>query len=204
MSEPGALIVFAREPRVGEVKTRLALDLGAARAAEIYSGLLTRTLRLAEASRFGVCYLFAASSGETAYFKRRLDRERWRVRTQCRGDIGQRMYAAIEVVLEEHDFAVLIGSDVADSEVADLDLAWDTLAQPRSGVVMGPSADGGYWLIGLREAHAVIFEDIAWSTPAVLAATLARLAALGIDAISLTPRNDVDDVDDLRFLLAAE
>jgi hypothetical protein len=192
--------VFAREPRAGAVKTRLAADLGGAAAAQIYADLLARALQIAETSQFAQCYLFAADPVEIDYFEGRLNPRRWRVRAQCGGDIGRRMHNALAAVLGEHEFSVLIGSDVADCTRADLDLAWATLACGRARAVIGPSADDGYWLIGLTEAHREVFRDIAWSTAAVLAATQSRLAALGLEVVNLTPRHDVDDVGDLCFM----
>jgi len=196
----GALIVFAREPRPGTVKTRLAARLGTKAAAEVYAKLLARALRLAEESQFPQRYLFAAEPEEIEYFDHRLDAAQWRVRAQCRGDIGQRMYDAFESVLQEHEFAVLIGSDVADCTVADLDRAWAALARTPESVVIGPSVDGGYWLIGLGETHRSIFDGIPWSTIHVLARTQDRTAALGLDVVTLSARHDIDEIEDLQYL----
>lgn len=200
MSHAGALIVFARAPRAGAVKTRLAATLGAAEAAAVYARLLSRALRFAEDSRFAWRYLFAADTAEIGYFENRLDPERWRVRAQCGGDIGRRMHHAFAAILHDHQFAVLVGSDVADCTVADLDRAWAILARDQAPVVIGPSADGGYWLIGLRKANRLVFDDIPWSTSKVLAATHARIVESGLGVVSLAPRHDVDEYDDLRFL----
>ena len=195
-----ALVVFAREPRAGAVKMRLAAGLGAVEAARVYADLLSRTLQLAAASRFTRCYLFAADPSAIDYFEDRLAAGRWRIRGQCRGDIGQRMHDAMEVVLRECAFCALIGCDVADCTQADLTLTWELLAHRRASAVIGPSIDGGYWLIGLVEAHREVFDDIAWGTSRVLVATRARMTALGLEVVSLEPRHDIDEVEDLRFL----
>jgi glycosyltransferase A (GT-A) superfamily protein (DUF2064 family) len=109
------------------------------------------------------------------------------------------MHHAFEAVLQQHDFAVLIGSDVADCTVADLDRAWTALARTPASVVIGPSVDGGYWLIGLGETHRSIFDEIPWSTADVLAMTEVRMASLGLDVVTLSARHDVDEIDDLRY-----
>ena len=197
----GALIVFAREPRAGKVKTRLAARLGGHAAADIYARLLSRTLDLAERSRFRKRYLFAADTLEIDYFAARLAAETWQVRTQCQGDIGQRMHRAIESVLPHHEFVVLIGSDIADSEIDDLDQAWTLLSCESSAAVVGPSADGGYWLIGLRESQPIIFHEIPWSTDGVFQTTVSRLENLGLEVSCLAPRHDVDEVEDLRHVI---
>jgi rSAM/selenodomain-associated transferase 1 len=196
----GALIVFAREPRPGTVKTRLAARLGTEAATEVYAKLLVRALRLAEESQFPQRYLFAAEPSQIEYFEHRLDAAYWRVRAQCGGDIGQRMHDAFETVLQQHDFAVLIGSDVADCTVADLDHGRAALARTPATVVIGPSVDGGYWLIGLAETHQSIFDDIPWSTASVLELTQARMTILDLDVVTLSARHDVDEIDDLRYL----
>lgn len=196
----GALIVFAREPRAGQVKTRLAAHLGGSAAADVYAQLLTRTLRLAERSRFSTRYLFAEDTSQMDYFAARLAVDTWQVRAQCQGDIGQRMHHAIQSVLPQHDFVVLIGSDIADSEKSDLDQAWTLLSSGFNSAVVGPSVDGGYWLIGLRESQPMIFRDIPWSTDTVFQTTMTRMAGVGLEVGCLAPRHDIDEVEDLRHL----
>ncbi len=196
----GALIVFAREPFAGKVKTRLAADIGGHRAADIYAQLLSRTLDLVERSQFRMRYMFVADTDETDYFAARLVAKTWQIRTQCQGDIGQRMHHAIESVLPHHDFVVLIGSDIADCEIADLDQAWTSLSDAINTAVVGPSVDGGYWLIGLREPQANIFHDMPWSTGRVFRTTVSRMEELGLEVCCLAPRHDIDVVEDLRHL----
>jgi rSAM/selenodomain-associated transferase 1 len=195
----GALIVFARQPGAGDVKTRLAAKIGDVRAAGIYARLLSRTLRLAEASRFSDRYLFTADRHQIKFFEDSLASGRWQVCAQCAGNIGKRMHQAMDWGLRRHDFIVLIGSDVADGEVTDLDEAWETLSHLSTNAVIGPSVDGGYWLIGLRESQPTIFNNIAWSTPEVLTATVNRLGTIGIEVKCLTPRHDIDEVEDLQY-----
>ncbi len=195
----GALIVFARQPRAGDVKTRLAAKIGDVRATDIYARLLACTLQLAEASKFSDRYLFTGDRSQIKYFEDSLTSDRWQVCAQCAGNIGKRMHQAIEWVLRRHNFIVLIGSDVADGEVTDIDEAWEALSHSSTNAVIGPSVDGGYWLIGLREPQPMIFNNIAWSTPEVLTATVNRLATIGIEVKYLTPRHDIDEVEDLQY-----
>lgn len=200
MATEGALIVFARAPRAGEVKSRLAAKIGAIEAAAVYARLLSQALRLAEGVGFGWRYLFAADRSAVEYFEHRLDPYRWYVVKQCDGDIGRRMHRAFETVLSQRPFAVLMGSDVADCTPADLERARDLLSGEKTCAVIGPCVDGGYWLLGLREVHASFFDAIPWGTPSVLAMTQERLAAAALTPVSLPPRHDIDEVDDLRFL----
>ncbi|HCU89236.1 MAG TPA: hypothetical protein DGR97_04810 [Gammaproteobacteria bacterium] len=197
----GALIVFAREPRPGNVKTRLAATVGESAAAEIYAQLLSRSLSIAERSRFSTRYLFAADSEEIDYFAGRLANDMWQVRVQCQGDIGQRMEHAIALVLRRHQFVVLVGSDVADSKTMDLDHAWKLLSSRSKSAVVGPSVDGGYWLIGLRKTEPMIFRGIPWSTDRVFRTTIARMDGLGLEVNCLVPRHDVDEAADLCYVV---
>jgi len=200
----GALIVFAREPRGGRVKTRLASAIGAPAAAAVYARLLDRTLDLAEHSRFGRCYLYCADSDERAYFDSRLVNRRWTVRSQSGGDLGERMLRAFQDVLAEHSHAILIGSDIADCTAADLETAREILTHNADRAVLGPVVDGGYWLIGLRTADPSWFADIPWSTCAVAALTRAALMKSGLRVVELEPRFDIDEAGDLRRLLHAD
>ncbi len=197
----GALIVFAREPRTGKVKTRLAATVGETAAADVYAQLLSRSLSIAERSRFPARYLFAAGSEEIDYFAGRLATDVWEVRAQCQGDIGQRMQHAIELVLRRHQFVVLVGSDVADSRTMDLDRAWTLLSSRSKSAVVGPSVDGGYWLIGLCKSEPMIFRGIPWSTDRVFQTTMARMDGLGLEVTCLVPRHDVDEAEDLSHMI---
>lgn len=196
----GALVVFAREPRIGEVKTRLAVGLGDAAAADVYTRLLSRTLRVVEASKISNTYLFAASANQVPYFQARLGASLWSVRSQCLGDIGERMIDAFETLLRNYSFVVLIGSDVADFQVTDINRAFTIMQETDNSAVLGPSADGGYWLIGLRWVHALLFTDMQWSTSTVSALTLERMTKLGFQVTTLSPRHDVDKIQDLKYI----
>ncbi|MFT4561036.1 MAG: rSAM/selenodomain-associated transferase 1 [Gammaproteobacteria bacterium] len=200
MSRKGGLIVFAREPRIGHVKTRLAASIGAAGAFEIYTKLLTRTLRLAEQSVLFEHYLFCENVLQVEYFKGLLNAELWTVRVQSSGDLGQRMRDAFASVLQMHNYAVLIGSDVADFELSDIDRASADLETRKHHSVLGPTADGGYWLIGLASAEETLFESIPWSTDTVAPITLSRMSELGLSITRLELRHDVDEFCDLKYL----
>jgi rSAM/selenodomain-associated transferase 1 len=196
----GGLIVFAREPRSGHVKTRLAASIGDAAALDVYTKLLTRTLHLAEQSVFHQRYLFCENTTQVDYFQSLLNAELWITRAQPTGDLGQRMHDAFVSVLRAHDYAVLIGSDVADLELSDIDSAAAALETRERHCVIGPTADGGYWLIGLGRAEETLFESIPWSTDSVAPLTLSKMSQLGLSVTRLHLRHDVDELDDLKYL----
>ena len=112
------------------------------------------------------------------------------------GDLGARMYAALSNALQRHRSAVLIGSDCPEFDPGYLEAAFAALEQQDA--VLGPAVDGGYLLIGLRAAPALLFEDIAWGTPQVLQITRDRLRQLGWRWAELPPRHDIDEPGDLQ------
>lgn len=190
-----ALIVFARAPEPGLVKTRLAPLLGARGAARLHARLLERTLRTASAAGFIAVHLYCASSTKHGFFRRMAIRYGVRLRCQGRGDLGERMYRA----LRRHPGAVLIGSDVPALRPADLRAAARALAD-GADAVLAPAEDGGYALIGVRRAVRRIFAGVDWGSPRVLAQTRARLRALGWRWKELRTVWDVDRPEDVARL----
>ena len=190
------VIVFARRPRPGQVKRRLAHALGASYACALYARLLARTLAVVAASGVRRRVLMPATAADCRYFRRRLSVSGWQVRAQIRGDLGQRMAAALASALAAGGPAVLIGSDLLDIRATDLTTACAGLCGGTE-VVLGPAADGGYWLIGLRRARADLFAGMRWSVPDVFAQTLARCAGAGLRPLVLPCRRDLDHARDL-------
>lgn len=199
-SPGGALIVFARAPRPGRVKSRLAATLGATQASAIYARLLEHALTLAPRDCFATRHLFCAEADEHDYFSRRLAPGGWRITVQCGADLGERMFNAFAAVLHEARFAVLMGSDIADNTTTDLEQACAALAMETRHAVLGPAADGGYWLLGLPRVRRAYFTGIGWGGEQVAATTRARLQQDGLRVHHLQQRHDIDVADDLSFL----
>lgn len=117
-------------------------------------------------------------------------------------DLGERLLHASEDLLAAGYLGVcLINSDSPTLPAALLRQAMAALRQPGERIVLGPAIDGGYYLIGLKTAHATLFRDIAWSTSQVLAQTLARAAGLDLPVVMLPCWYDVDDLGSLQLLL---
>ncbi len=193
-AEP-ALIVFARAPEPGRVKTRLAALLGAHGAARLHARLVERALWTARAAGFARIHLYCASSTQHRFFREMRIRYGVRLRGQGRGDLGERMYRA----LRRHPGAVLIGSDVPALRPADLRAAARALAG-GADAVLAPTQDGGYALIGLRRAVRRVFAGVDWGGPRVLAQTRARLRSLGWRWRELRTVWDVDRPEDVARL----
>jgi rSAM/selenodomain-associated transferase 1 len=190
-----ALIVFARAPVPGRVKTRLAPLLGERGAARLYARMAENALRTAFAAGFSRVELYCDSGIENSYFERIQKRFDARLRAQGRGNLGDRMYRA----LHRYPGAVLIGSDCPALRPADLRAAARAL-QAGFDAVLSPAEDGGYALIGLRRASRAVFDGVAWGGPKVLAQTRARLRRLGWRWKELRTVWDVDRPEDVARL----
>lgn len=199
-----ALAVFARAPIAGRAKTRLIPALGADGAARLYAAFLADTLALAHrAASVGLLepMLWLAAAADTDHPTLRnvpgvtpLPR-----RVQPTGDLGARMGAALDAGVASHRAALVIGSDAPTLPLALLATACAALT--RADLVLGPSADGGYVLIGARvPIGAALFDGVRFSTRHALADTLAGAARCGLSAVCVAPWYDVDTPDDLRLL----
>lgn len=189
--------IFAKHWEPGKVKTRLAKTIGESRAATLHA-LFVSTLveRLGQVGERRVIAFWPPQS--QAPFAA-LARSRFEIWPQSSGDLGQRMQAFFTQGLMAAQRVVLIGSDSPDLPLELIDEAFRALQSHE--VVLGPSADGGYYLIGLARQVPPIFDDISWSTPEVWPQTTSRLKAAGIAWHELPTWYDVDDDAGLHALL---
>lgn len=186
-----ALILFVRNPELGKVKTRLANTTGNQAALQVYEELLrrTRTVALKVDSLRYVFYSEAVQHSdawsEEFFIKKR----------QSEGDLGNRMQEAFKTVFEEGaQQAVIIGSDLPNLKAEDIETAFESLLE--YDVVLGPSEDGGYYLLGLNKLIPEIFKNKSWSTDLVLSQTLADLQQKSI--LLLDEKNDIDSIEDIK------
>lgn len=188
------LIVFARVPRLGTVKTRLAAQFGDDTALLIYRELLQHCLaQFAEADDFSreLCLSGVDSEQECL---RLGERYRFDLTEQCEGDLGARMRTAFERALSEHDRVVLIGSDCP---LLDLPrVRWAFAALRDHDAVFTPTEDGGYSLIGLRRAIESLFTDVRWSSDSVMQTSRTRLQSAGLSWAESPTSWDIDEPKD--------
>ena len=195
MDADATVIVFARAPLPGRVKTRLIPRLGAWGAARLQARLTERALQTALASRCGPVELHCTPRTGHAFFQKlgvALEKQSGR-------DLGERMYRALAAALRRRRYAILIGSDAPELRASDLRRA---LALLRSGcdVVLAPAEDGGYALIGCRVAPCPVFEHIAWGGNDVYVRTVQRLSQLRLRWRALRTVWDVDRPEDVERL----
>jgi rSAM/selenodomain-associated transferase 1 len=192
------VVVFGREPIPGRVKTRLAGGVGEEAASLIYGELLAHTLVVARSVEAAV--MLALAEPPARSFRAPVDVA---VEVQVSGDLGRRLAATFERrFCDGYRRVVVIGSDCPELAPRHLDAALAGLA--AHPVVLGPAADGGYWLVGAQPPLALdIFRDVPWSTGRVLETTRARLRRLGLHWLELEELADLDSAADLRQALAA-
>ena len=188
------LLIFARPPELGRVKTRLAAGIGAAAALAVYQELLAITRAAAAGLPTVAKAVWLVEAAAPA-----APDDGWQgypQQVQPAGDLGQRMQHAFAAAFAAGaGRVVIIGTDCPDLTTELLTGAFAQLA--HADVVIGPATDGGYYLLGLRRPQPALFEGKAWSTAAVLPATLADARRLGLTVALLPALRDVDTAADL-------
>jgi len=187
------VVVMARKPVLGKVKTRLAVSIGRSAALAFYAGVLRRTLRRLGRDRRWKTIVAVTPSGEAArpgLWTRHLP-----VVAQRGRDLGERMQAALDTLPAGP--VVVVGSDIPDLAPGHIAAAFRALK--RHDAVFGPADDGGYWLIGVAGgARGMrLFGSVRWSTEHALADTIRGLPpATRVAMVHTLP--DIDTGDDLR------
>jgi rSAM/selenodomain-associated transferase 1 len=207
VSEPGrlpvgqevAVLVFAKAPVPGTVKTRLVPALGADGAARLHERLVRRTLSSVVEAGIGEIQLWCSPGPAYPMFQDLVQTYRVRVFTQRGADLGERMAHALDTALGGGRAAVLVGTDCLDLMAEDLVTAAQALGS-GCDAVLGPAADGGYVLVGLRTPLPELFHAVPWGTDAVLDRSRQILRRLGRRWRELEVRHDVDRPEDLARL----
>jgi rSAM/selenodomain-associated transferase 2/rSAM/selenodomain-associated transferase 1 len=197
-----AAILFMRYPEPGCVKSRLAAAVGSGEAARIYEKLARRTL--------GVAAKFKRKSPEVDLFiyftppEKILQLEEaypgpWRFIAQRGMHLGERMQQAIREVLDQgYSDVLLVGTDLGDLEPLDFTDAFEALENECA--VLGPAADGGFYLIGLKRPCSAVFRHESWGSGDVFARTEQLLLKSGFAVKRLRERRDVDHPEDLQYI----
>jgi rSAM/selenodomain-associated transferase 1 len=197
------LLIFAKAPRPGTVKTRLIPRLGAEGACAVYRQLLTRLVRLLAGARVSRLECWCAPDADDALFAAFRDQLGVTLHVQQGKDLGERMQHAARQALERAAAVLLVGVDCPVLRPAHLIRALIWLEQ-GADAVLAPAEDGGYVLLGLRRADRALFEDVPWGTGRVLEVTRERLRGLGWRWSELETLWDLDQPRDLDRLLHAD
>ncbi len=181
------LIIFAKAPRVGAVKTRLIPSLGAEGACSAYIRLLKALASNLKTLR-EVTVFHSPADAENEL--RDFFPPNWKFYPQEGVTLGDRLSAAFTRLFRESKKIVAIGSDCPYLAESDIRSAFALL--DSNELVFGPARDGGYWLIGMKAAHSALFENIDWGTDQVFKQTLKKARALGLKTELLRELADID------------
>ena len=199
-----AMGIMAKAPASGRVKTRLVPPLTPDEAAALGGCFLRDVAAAVEAAAAAHPAIHGVAVYHPAGEEGRLDGlvpPGFALLLQRGGDLGERLFHAAEDLLAAgFHAACLLNSDSPTLPAALLREAALALEAPGDRVVLGPAADGGYYLVGLKRPHRRLFEEIAWSTSTVLAETLARARERSLEVHLLPEWYDVDDLASLRRL----
>lgn len=203
METENALIIFIKNPELGKVKTRIARTTGDAKALDIYFQLSKITRENAILLRGVTCYLFysdfvdSVDNWSNIIFQKKL---------QIQGDLGEKMQAAFAEILNLHPRVCIIGSDCPTLSTNILNQAF--MGLEKNDFVVGPSTDGGYYLLGMSKYNLentpnfeevspqYLFQKMAWSTENVLPETLKRIREHRKTIYLLPELTDIDEEKD--------
>ena len=184
------LIVFCKNPVLGKVKTRLAAQIGNENALTVYKKLLTKTAQVINDLSCDIILYYSDSVIEDDEFNTTAEEKK----VQQGLDLGARMANAFKNGFKAHEKIVIIGTDLWTLESEDIENAFSALEQHTA--VLGPSLDGGYYLLGLKKFIPRVFENKAWGTSEVFSKTMADLKEN--EVYLLNEKNDIDTLEDLQ------
>lgn len=193
MDERGIVCIFAKPPRLGAVKTRLAQVVGARRAAELARAFLRDTGSAARQLPWARAVV--ATTGPLAEAEPELARTAW---PQGDGDLGERIERVLRRALRENSFAIAMGADTPGLPRRLFEQAKAALI--GTDAVLGPSRDGGFYLLGLRRCPRGLLRDLPWSSPDTFRRTWERLQDSALSVRRIEPWFDVDRIEDLAHL----
>ncbi|MGB5766335.1 MAG: TIGR04282 family arsenosugar biosynthesis glycosyltransferase [Arenicellales bacterium] len=193
----GKIIVFAREPVEGSVKTRLARSIGDQEALRIYQKMVNKTVAMVARSGVAELEIYVSGDIEHPMFQSLADQYGIPIRSQTGKDLGERMFHALRQSLHYASYCILIGTDCPVMTAAYLKQAFCVLEKGLDAV-LGPAEDGGYVLIGASRVDISWFIGIDWGSQNVLAQSLQKLAAGEASYEQLQPLWDVDEIEDLH------
>jgi rSAM/selenodomain-associated transferase 1 len=199
------LLVFAKRPIYGRVKSRLAEDLGKEKALEIYKYLLEHTVKVSSpgiTSKWTTHWFWdeVLMSKKTDALEYLLPNSFF-IHSQVEGDLGKRMEIAFSQIFKKNKDdlylrAVIIGSDCLELKSDILITAFEKLE--TCDIIIGPALDGGYYLLGMKILQAELFHGIEWSSSSVFSSTMEKIQSLNLSVYELPTLRDIDRALDLK------
>lgn len=196
-SQKNALIIFMKVPRLSEVKTRLQPELSFEDSLNLYKAMGEDLLnKLAQSDNYTIYIHYWPADGL-------VDIENWlskkfNYKAQQGLDLGRKLQHSFLEALNDFQKVCIIGSDLPTLQEEDILEAFEKLE--RVDVVLGPSVDGGYYLIALKELYSQIFQEIDWSTEFVLRQTLEKIEQQKLTVDQLPLKEDIDSYNDVLSL----
>ena len=192
MQNKKALLLFTKNPELGKCKTRLAKTIGDVRALEIYIKLLEHTREI----------VIPVDVDKFVFYSENVEKEDdwdnavFQKRVQNGDDLGQKMQNAFRELFQlNYDSVCIIGSDCYELNSETINQSF--IALESKDVVIGPTYDGGYYLLGMKKLHAALFENKNWSTETVYSDTITDFEQLGLSYSNLVKLTDIDEEKDL-------
>ena len=192
MSTEIPLLLFAKAPVAGEVKTRLQPQCSAEQSADIAKILLQETLSKATLNWRGKVYLSVWPDQQNDFLRRMADRYTVELLTQDSGDLGEKMCLAFE----QHGYpAAIIGCDAPHIDPLTFSKAYESLSKGEN--VIAAAHDGGYYFIGLAHAAKELFANMEWGGDRVFSETMRRAQQHAVEFVQLNTLNDIDAWQDV-------
>lgn len=188
-----ALVIMTRVPIAGETKTRLMPHLSGEECVAFHEACLKDLSNLLEHANVSPYIFYSGVPSESFAHLFRRDVQ---FLSQVGANLGERMKEAFRKTLERHKHVILIGSDVPNLRLHDLNKAFAFLEKGQD-LVLGPALDGGYYLIGISAIYPELFEEVAWGGSQVLNQTLTKAGQLGLSYGLLRVLRDIDTFEDL-------
>ena len=185
------LLIFTRNPKLGKCKTRLAATIGGQAALDIYMILIRHTAEITKDLSCSKEVYYSEEVPENDFW----DKDNYAKLLQEGSDLGERMYNAFKSGFQKgYKKIILIGSDIYDLNSETIEEAFVEIE--NADFVIGPAADGGYYLVGMKTLNNEIFQNKNWGTETVLEDTLNNLNHKKVKLLEI--KNDIDVYEDLE------
>ncbi|PTB93700.1 glycosyltransferase [Marivirga lumbricoides] len=196
MTDKRLLIIFVKNPELGKCKTRLAATVGDEKALRFYEKMLERTLEVVTPAKANKAIYYSSFIDKNDLWP---ENERFNKEIQINGDLGSKMSAAFSEAFQQGYTSVcIIGSDCYELNTSIIDKAFEALQ--NKDAVIGPSTDGGYYLLGMNHLIPEVFENKEWSTDSVCLETEKDFRKLNLSFSKLQALTDIDTEEDLKTI----